>query len=66
MAKILIVYPSQTGNTEKMAKAVAEGAAGIEGAQVVLKRAVEATLQDLLNCRGLPSARRRTSGPCPV
>lgn len=53
MTKILIVYHSQTGNTEKMAKAVAEGAASIEGAQVILKRAVEATLQDLLNCRGL-------------
>ncbi len=53
MAKILIVYHSQTGNTERMAKAVAEGAAGIEGAQVVLKRAGEATLQDLLDCQGL-------------
>ena len=41
MARILIVYHSQTGSTERMAKAVAEGAAGIEGAQVVLKRAVE-------------------------
>jgi multimeric flavodoxin WrbA len=53
MAKILIVYHSQTGNTERMAKAVAEGAAGIEGAQVILKRAAEATLQDLLDCHGL-------------
>jgi multimeric flavodoxin WrbA len=53
MVKILVVYHSQTGSTERMAKAVAEGAAGIEGAQVVLKRAVEATLQDLLDCQGL-------------
>jgi flavodoxin len=53
MTKILIVYHSQTGNTERMAKAVAEGAAGIEGAQVVLKRAGDATLQDLLDCQGL-------------
>ena len=53
MTKILIVYHSQTGNTERMAKAVAEGAAGIEGAQVVLKRAGEAALQDLLDCQGL-------------
>ena len=29
-ARILIVYHSQTGNTERMAKAVAEGAAAIE------------------------------------
>ena len=53
MTKILIVYHSQTGNTERMAKAVAEGAAGIEGAEVVLKRAGDATLQDLLDCQGL-------------
>jgi len=53
MGKILIVYHSQTGNTERMAKAVAGGAASIEGAQVVLKRAAEATLQDLLDCQGL-------------
>jgi len=53
MVRILIVYHSQTGNTARMAKAVAEGAAGIEGAQVVLKQAVEATLQDLLDCQGL-------------
>ena len=53
MAKILIVYHSQTGNTERMAKAVADGAAAIEGAEAVLKRAGEATRQDLLDCRGL-------------
>ena len=38
MAKILIVYHSQTGNTEKMAHAVAEGAHGIEGVEVILKK----------------------------
>jgi multimeric flavodoxin WrbA len=53
MVRILIVYHSQTGNTERMAKAVADGAAGIEGAQVVLKRAGETTLQDLLDCQGI-------------
>ena len=53
MTKILIVYHSQTGNMERMARAVAEGAAAIEGAEVVLKRAVDAGLQDLLDCRGL-------------
>ncbi len=53
MARILVVYHSQTGNTERMARAVAEGAASIEGAEVVLKRAGEAGLQDLLDCRGL-------------
>jgi multimeric flavodoxin WrbA len=53
MVRILIVYHSQTGSTEKMALAVADGAARIEGAEVILKRAGETTLQDLLDCRGL-------------
>ena len=48
MARILIVYHSQTGNTEKMALAVAAGAGSIEHAEVVLKRAGEATIEDLL------------------
>jgi len=53
MARILVVYHSQTGNTERMAMAVAEGAAAIEGADVILKRAGDASLQDLLDCQGL-------------
>jgi flavorubredoxin len=35
--KLLVVYDSQTGNTEKMAKAVAEGAESVPGVEVVLK-----------------------------
>jgi multimeric flavodoxin WrbA len=53
MTKILVVYHSQTGNTERMAKSVAGGASAIEGVEVILKRAGEATLQDLLDCQGL-------------
>jgi len=52
MAKILIVYHSQTGKTQKMANAVAEGAKSIEGVEVILKRAVDATLEDLLTADG--------------
>jgi flavodoxin I len=37
MAKILILYDSQTGNTEKMAEAVAEGARSVQGVEAVLK-----------------------------
>jgi flavorubredoxin len=33
MAKILIIYYSRTGNTEKMAKAVAEGAKTVPGVE---------------------------------
>ncbi len=37
MAKILILYDSQTGNTEKMAEAVAEGARTVPNVEVELK-----------------------------
>ena len=50
---ILIVYHSQSGNTQKMAQKVAEGARSIEDVAVSLKMASEATLEDLLACDGL-------------
>ncbi len=53
MTKILIIYHSQTGHTEQMAEAVAEGAKTIEHTEVILKKAAEATLDDLLACNGL-------------
>lgn len=53
MARILIVYHSQTGSTEKMALAVAEGARSIEKAEVLLKRASDTTTEDLLTADGL-------------
>lgn len=53
MVKILIVYHSQTGNTEKMAQAVADGVRIIENTEPVLKRAQDATLDDLLGSDGL-------------
>jgi multimeric flavodoxin WrbA len=53
MAKILIVYHSQTGKTKKMAHAVAEGAKSIEGVEVIFKKAGDATLEDLLTADGL-------------
>ena len=53
MTRILIVYHSQTGHTEQMAKAVYEGAKAIDEVDVVLKKAAEATLDDLLGCDGL-------------
>jgi multimeric flavodoxin WrbA len=53
MARILIVYHSQTGNTEKMARAVEEGARGIEQTEVLLRKAGDASLDDLLHADGL-------------
>jgi len=49
MAKVLIVYHTQSGNTEAMAKAVAEGAKAA-GATVALKKAVDAKAEDILAC----------------
>ena len=49
MKKVLIVYHSQSGNTEAMARAVSEGA-NAAGATVVLKRAVDANAEDILGC----------------
>ena len=48
MTKILIIYHSQTGNTAKMAQAVAAGARLIDNTEVLLRRAQEASLDDLL------------------
>lgn len=53
MNRILVVFHSQNGHTEKMAQAVAEGAKAIEHTEVVLKKAGQATLADLLACSGL-------------
>ncbi len=53
MCKILVIYHSQTGNTQKMAESVAKGVGSIKDAGVILKRAGEATFQDLSECDGL-------------
>jgi len=37
LAKLLILYDSQTGNTKKMAEAVAEGAMSVANVEVVVK-----------------------------
>lgn len=38
MSKVLIAYDTRTGNTGQMARAVAEGAASVDGVEVVLER----------------------------
>lgn len=53
MTKVLIIYHSQTGNTEKMAKAIAEGAKRVSGTKVIFKKAAEATLEDLIDSSGI-------------
>jgi len=53
MAKVLIVYHSLSGNTKKMADAVAEGARSVPGTEVTVKTGLEATIDDLLGCDGI-------------
>jgi NAD(P)H dehydrogenase (quinone) len=48
MSKVLIIYDSRTGNTEKMASAVADGARSIDGTEVVVKTVDKAKVDELL------------------
>ena len=51
MTKALVVYHTQTGNTEKLALAVKEGIES-SGVTVLFKNAFEASLEDLLSSNG--------------
>jgi len=53
MPKIVIIYDSRTGNTEKMALAVAKGAKKVKDTSVVVKTVERARLQDLLDADGI-------------
>ena len=46
---VLVTYHSLSGSTEKMARAVAEGAKAVPGARVALKRVGEVTGDDLFS-----------------
>ena len=52
MAKVLVVYYSRTGNTEKMAQLIAEAAAA-EGVEVACQRVQDTSLEDLLKADGI-------------
>jgi NAD(P)H dehydrogenase (quinone) len=51
--RVLIVYDSLGGNTEKMAFAVAEGVKQVENVEVVVKRVEDASLDDLCGADGI-------------
>jgi len=53
MTQLLIVYASDYGNTEKMAKAAAEAAGNVAGANAVVKKAEEVTADDFLAADGV-------------
>lgn len=52
MAKVLVVYYSRSGNTEAMAKLVAEGAES-EDVEVECKKVEDTTIDDLLTADGI-------------
>ena len=51
--RILIAYHSRTGNTEKMAAAVKEGAASVPGAEIVRRKVGEVTSDEILKADGI-------------
>lgn len=52
MLRVLIIYFSKTGNTEQMARVVAEGVSA-EGVEPVLKKVGTASVDDLLSADGV-------------
>jgi NAD(P)H dehydrogenase (quinone) len=46
---VLISYHSKTGNTEALARAIANGAQQVQGVKVIMKTVEETTSDDLLN-----------------
>jgi NAD(P)H dehydrogenase (quinone) len=53
MTRITIIYDSRTGNTEKMALAVAEGAKKVKGTEVVVIKVDKAKMSDLTGSDGI-------------
>ena len=53
MKKVLISYSTKGGNTEKLAKAIAEGVDSCDGFEAVLKRAKDTNPQDLVDADGI-------------
>lgn len=52
MAKILVLYYSSYGHVEKMAQTVAEGARGVEGSEVTIKRVPELVPEEVAKKSG--------------
>jgi len=53
MSKILVLYYSAYGHVETMAQAVAEGARGVAGAQVTIKRVPDLVPEDVAKKSGM-------------
>jgi NAD(P)H dehydrogenase (quinone) len=48
--KVLILYYSRSGNTEKIAEEIARGVATVEGVEAVLRPAKDAVKEDFVEC----------------
>jgi len=53
MTQILVLYYSKTGNTKKLAEAIAQGAREDSDVRAVLKSATEVTKEDFLQSAGI-------------
>ena len=53
LARILVLYHSEGGNTKLMAELVAAGAGGVPDTEVRMKTVAEATAEDLVWCDGI-------------
>lgn len=53
MSRIIVIYDSETGNTEKMAAAVADGVRKVRDVEVVVKKVDGVTHEDLLSSHGI-------------
>ena len=53
MARVLVLYYSSYGHIEAMAQAVAEGAAGVAGTEVMVKRVPELVPDEIAKASGL-------------
>lgn len=53
MTKVLIVYASDHGGTEKMARAIAKGAEDIQNVQAIVRKAEEATKEETVGADAL-------------
>ncbi|HQH12808.1 MAG TPA: flavodoxin domain-containing protein [Candidatus Sumerlaeota bacterium] len=53
MPKLLILYYSRTGNTESLAKELAEGAKKVEGLEVTVKKVQDATPEEAIEYDGI-------------
>ena len=49
LVKVLVTYHSLSGNTERMAEAVADGVKSVSGAEALLKRVGKVTAEDLFS-----------------